>query len=366
MTPAAPWHELLADAEHESVTVVRRPEAGLHAVIAVHSTVLGPALGGVRFHPYPTFGDAVEDVLRLSRAMTAKAALAGLDLGGGKAVIHGDPAAKTPVLIDAFADAVDALGGRYLTAEDVGTDQEDMDRIRRRTPHVTGTATTRGGSGDPSPLTARGVLRAMQAAAEAAWGAGLRDRRVLVLGVGKVGGALVELLVAEGAEVLVADVDDGRVRSALGAGAAAAVPADSWVGTPVDVLSPCALGGDLTAERAGSLRAGVVVGGANNQLASPEVADLLHTAGVLYVPDFLANAGGIINIAEERRGYDPASAARAVDRIGETTHAVLALAARQGITPLQAADRLVAERLAGATRVPRSGARGSAAPARPG
>jgi valine dehydrogenase (NAD+) len=189
---------------------------------------------------------------------------------------------------------------------------------------------------------------------------------VLVLGVGKVGGALVELLVAEGAEVLVADVDDGRVRSALGAGAAAAVPADSWVGTPVDVLSPCALGGDLTAERAGSLRAGVVVGGANNQLASPEVADLLHAAGVLYVPDFLANAGGIINIAEERKGYDLDAAARAVDRIGETTHAVLALAARQGITPLQAADRLVAERLAGATSTPRSGAGGSAAPARSG
>ena len=348
MSSGAPWHRQLADAEHESVTVVRRPEAGLRAVIAVHSTLLGPALGGVRFHPYRTFGDAVADVLRLSRAMTAKAALAGLDLGGGKAVIVGDPAKKTPVLIDAFADAVDARGGRYLTAEAVGTDQEDMDRIRRRTPHVTGTATTRGGSGDPSPLTARGVFRAMQAAAEAEWGGGLAGRRVLVLGVGKVGGALVELLVAEGAEVLVADVDAGRVRSALGAGAAGAVPADSWEATPVDVLCPCALGGDLTVERAEALRAHVVVGGANNQLASPEVAELLHASGTLYVPDFLANAGGIINIAEERKGYDPAAAARAVDRIGETTRAVLALAAREGITPLAAADRLVAERLAAA------------------
>jgi glutamate dehydrogenase/leucine dehydrogenase len=350
VSSGAPWHRQLADAEHESITVVRRPEAGLRAVIAVHSTVLGPALGGVRLQPYPTFGHAVEDVLRLSRAMTAKAALAGLDLGGGKAVILGDPAAKTPALIEAFADAVDALGGRYLTAEDVGTDREDMDRIRRRTPHVTGTAITGGGSGDPSPLTARGVLRAMRAAGEAAWGEGLRGRRVLVLGVGKVGGALVDLLVAEGGEVLVADVDADRVRSALQAGAAGAVPADSWDTTPVDVLSLCALGGDLTAERARSLEAHVVVGGANNQLASPEVADMLHAAGTLYVPDFVANAGGIINIAEERKGYDPAVAARAVDRIGETTRAVLALAAREGITPLQAADRLVAERLADARR----------------
>ena len=348
MSSDAPWHRQLADAEHESVTIVRRPEVGLRAVIAVHSTVLGPALGGVRLHPYPTFGDAVEDVLRLSRAMTAKAALAGLDQGGGKAVILGDPAEKTPALIDAFADAVDALGGRYVTAEDVGTDQDDMDRIRRRTPHVTGTATTRGGSGDPSPSTARGVLRAMQAAGEAAWGAGLQGRRVLVLGVGKVGGALVDLLVAEGAEVLVADVDAGRVQAALDAGAVEAVPVDSWDTTPVDVLSPCALGGGLTAERAKALEVGVGVGGANNPLATPEVADLLHDAGVLYVPDFLANAGGIINIAEERKGYDPAAAAGAVDRIGDTTRTVLALAARKGIPPVEAADRLVAERLAAA------------------
>jgi glutamate dehydrogenase/leucine dehydrogenase len=344
------WDRRLAAAEHESVTVVRRPEAGLRAVIAVHSTVLGPALGGVRLHPYPTFGHAVEDVLRLSRAMTAKAALAGLELGGGKAVILGDPAAKTPALIDAFADAVDALGGRYVTAEDVGTDQGDMDRIRRRTPHVTGTATARGGSGDPSPLTARGLLRAMEAAGEVAWGGGVRGRRVLVLGVGKVGRALVELLVAEGAEVLVADVDAGRLRSALEVGAAGAVPADSWHTTAVDVLSPCALGGDLTAERARSLKAHLVLGGANNQLASPEVAEVLHALGILYVPDFLANAGGIINIAEERKGYDPVAAARAVDRIGETTRAVLARAAREGVTPLEAAERVVANRLAAARR----------------
>jgi glutamate dehydrogenase/leucine dehydrogenase len=283
--------------------------------------------------------------------MTSKAALAGLDFGGGKAVILGDPAAKTPALIEAFGDAVDALGGRYVTAEDVGTDQEDMDRIRRRTPHVTGTATARGGSGDPSPFTARGVLRAMQAAAEAAWGTGLRGRRVLVIGVGKVGGALVELLVAESAEVLVADVDAERVERALDAGAAGAVPADSWDATAVDVLSPCALGGDLTVERAGTLRAGVVVGGANNQLAGPKVAELLRATGVLYVPDFLANAGGIINIAEERNGYETAAAARAVDRIGETTQAVLALAAREGVTTVEAAERLVAARLTAATAV---------------
>jgi glutamate dehydrogenase/leucine dehydrogenase len=348
VSSGASWHRQLADAEHESVTVVRNRLAGLRAVIAIHSTVLGPALGGVRLLPYPTFGHAVEDVLRLSRAMTSKAALAGLDFGGGKAVILGDPAAKTPALIEAFGDAVDALGGRYVTAEDVGTDQGDMDRIRRRTPHVTGTATARGGSGDPSPFTARGVLRAMQAAGEAAWGAGLQGRRALVIGVGKVWGALVELLVAEGAEVLVSDVDAERVGPALEAGAAGVVPADSWDDTVTDVLSPCALGGDLTAERAGSLGAAVVVGGANNQLASPEVAELLHAAGTLYVPDFVANAGGIINIAEERKGYDAASAARAVDRIGDTTRAVLALASREGVTTVEAADRLVATRLASA------------------
>ncbi len=341
--------EGLCGSEHEDIVVVRRAQSGLHAIIAVHSTLLGPSLGGARFYPYSDDSLALRDVLRLSRAMTEKAALAGLAQGGGKAVIVGDPGVmKTQALLRDFAAAVDSLDGRYVTAEDVGTTQGDMDLIRETTPFVGGTSVSRGGSGDPSPATAHGVVVAMEAAARRRWGTGLEGRTVLVLGAGKVGGEIVRLLVDRHVHVIVSDADGERVRQARRAGAVRSVDPAAAPGVPADILCPCALGGLLTDELVPGLRTEIIVGAANNQLAHAGVADTLAAAGILYVPDFLANAGGIINIAEEARGYEPVAASKAVDRIGETTTNVLERADLRHLTPLAAAEQLVAERLNGA------------------
>ena len=232
--------------------------------------------------------------------MTQKAALAGLLQGGGKAVIIGDPRlVKTPALLRDFAAAVNSLQGRYVTAEDVGTTQDDMDLLRETTPFVAGTATARGGSGDPSSATAVGVVVAMGAAAARLWGGGLEGRTVCVLGAGKVGGEIIRLLVQQQVVVIASDVDPAKAERALTAGAARLVdPADA-LNVHADILCPCALGGLLTESVVPELSCGLIVGAANNQLAHGEVADSLASAGILYVPDFLANAGGIINIAEE-------------------------------------------------------------------
>jgi glutamate dehydrogenase/leucine dehydrogenase len=341
--------ETLAGSEHEDIVAVRRAGSGLRAIIAVHSTRLGPALGGARFYPYADEALALHDVLRLSRAMTQKAALAGLSQGGGKAVIIGDPrVAKTPTLLRDFAGAVDMLQGRYITAEDVGTTEDDMDLLRETTPFVAGTATSRGGSGDPSAATAVGVVLAMEAAASRVWGGDLEGRTVCVLGAGKVGGEVIRLLVRRHAVVIAADVDRPRAEEALRAGAARCVEPAAALKVEADIFCPCALGGLLTEEVVPDLRFAVIVGAANNQLAHAQVADALAAAGILYVPDFLANAGGIINIAEESHGYDHERAMQAVGRIRDTTTAVLERAERGSITPLAAAEELVDERLASA------------------
>ena len=343
--------EGLSGSEHEDIVAVRRPESGLRAIIAVHSTLLGPSLGGARFYPYEDEARALDDVLRLSRAMTHKAALAGLRQGGGKAVIIGDPRLiKTPALLRDFAAAVDVLQGRYVTAEDVGTTQDDMDLLRETTRFVAGTATGRGGSGDPSCATALGVVVAMEAAAARRWGDDLEDRTVCVLGAGKVGAEVIRLLVRRQAVVIASDVDHTRAERALRLGAARLVdPADA-LGVTADIFCPCALGGLLSEEVVPDLSFAVIVGAANNQLDRARVADSLAAAGILYVPDFLANAGGIINIAEESHGYDRARAVRAVGQIRDTTTAVLERAELCGITPLAAAEEQVAKRLATARR----------------
>jgi glutamate dehydrogenase/leucine dehydrogenase len=337
----------LSGSEHEDIVAVRRAQSGLRAIIAVHSTLLGPSLGGVRFYPYEDEALALHDVLRLSKAMTQKAALAGLSQGGGKAVIIGDPRlVKTPALLRDFAAAVNSLQGRYITAEDVGTTQDDMDLIRETTPFVAGTATARGGSGDPSSATAFGVVVAMEAAAARLWSDGLEGRTVCVLGAGKVGGEIIRLLVQQHVAVIASDVDQAGAERALAAGAARLVDPDDALKVRADIFCPCALGGLLTEDVVPELSFGLIVGAANNQLAHAEVADSLASAGILYVPDFLANAGGIINIAEESRGYDPERALQAVGRIGATTTAVLERAASCGTTPLAAAEEVVAQRLA--------------------
>lgn len=340
------FHRIGGD-DYEQVVFCQDRASGLRAVIAVHSTALGPALGGTRFHPYATEDEAVEDVLRLARGMTYKSAAAGLDLGGGKAVILGDPTTtKTEALLRAYARFVDALGGRYVTAEDVGTTQADMDLIRRETRHVTGTSQTLGGSGDPSHATAFGVFHAMRAVALELWGtASLEGRHVTVSGVGKVGYALVRHLVEERARVSVADVVPAAVERAVADFGAEAVPVEKAHAVECDIFSPCALGGALTPTTIGELGCAAVVGSANNQLADADGARQLGESGVLYAPDYIVNAGGVINIAEELLGYNRERAYANVRRIFETTRAVIATAREEGITTAAAADRVAERRI---------------------
>ena len=332
---------------HEQVVWCAHGPTGLRAVIAIHSTVLGPALGGTRFRAYASEEEALADVLRLSRGMTYKAALAGLDLGGGKAVILGDPRrVRSDDLLRAYGRFVHSLGGRYVTAEDVGTDQADMDVVRQVTPHVTGASASLGGSGDPSPATALGLLHALHAVVAHAFGsASLEGRHVVVLGVGKVGSALVGHLVAAGAKVSVADIDATRVHAMVRHHGARAMGVDEALTADADVLSPCALGAVLDAASIARLRCRAVCGSANNQLAEVDDARRLADRGILYAPDYVVSAGGIVNIAEELAGYDRARAAARLAGIGTTTARVLADAARLGITPLAAADRLAEARL---------------------
>lgn len=340
--------------EYEQVVFCHDRPSGLRAIIAVHSTRLGPALGGTRFYPYPTEDAGLEDVLRLAKGMTYKAALAGLDLGGGKAVIYGDPECdKTEALMRAYGRFVHSLGGRYVTAEDVGTTQPDMDLIRRETPHVTGVSAELGGSGDPSAATAYGVLHAMKAVGRRLWGdTSLTGRHVVVAGVGKVGSNLVRHLVEERAWVTVTDVTPAAVRRMVEELGAEAVEPTEAHRVPCDVYSPCAMGGVLNATTILELRCAAVVGSANNQLADASCAKLLADAGVLYAPDYVVNAGGVINIAEELspRGYHRERALAAVRRIFDTTERVLAMADEEGIPTAEAADRVAERRIADLSR----------------
>jgi leucine dehydrogenase len=334
----------------EQVAYGHDAETGLRAIVAVHSTVLGPGLGGTRFWAYPDEGAALIDVCRLAKGMTYKHAAAGLDQGGGKAVILGDPAVlRSDALILAYARFVDGLGGRYVTAEDVGTTQADMDLIRTVTPHVTGVSEALGGSGDPSPATALGVLWAMRAVATRLWGdASLAGRHVCISGVGKVGAALADHLHEAGARLSVADVRAEATAAVAARTGAAVVPVADAHRVPCDVYSPCALGAGLDATTIPQLACAAVVGSANNQLATEDDAERIRASGVLYAPDYVVNAGGVINIAEEHRGYDRGRAEAQIQRIFDTTLRVLDLATEAGITTAAAADRVAEERIAAA------------------
>ena len=340
---------------YEQVVFCHDRASGLRAIVAIHSTVLGPSLGGTRFYPYSSEDAALEDVLRLAKGMTYKAAVSGLDLGGGKAVILGDPAVdKSEALLRAYARFVHSLGGRYITAEDIGTTQADMDLIRRETTHVTGVSVELGGSGDPSAATAYGVLWAMKAVARRLWNeTDLGGRHVVVSGVGKVGTLLVRHLVEEQARVTVADVAPAAVERVVLEHGVEAVPVESAHALACDIFSPCAMGGVLDPVRIPELGCTAVVGSANNQLADPSCAKLLADQGVLYAPDYVVNAGGIINIAEELSpaGYHPDRALAAVRRIFDTTTAVLETAQGEGITTAEAADRQAERRVDAIGRV---------------
>jgi valine dehydrogenase (NAD+) len=341
--------------DHEQVVFCHDRPSGLRAVVAIHSTALGPALGGTRFYPYASEDEAVADVLNLSRSMAYKNALAGLDHGGGKAVIWGDPATdKTEALLRAYGRFVQTLGGRYVTACDVGTYVHDMDVVARECDFVTGRSADNGGSGDSSVLTAWGVFQGMRACAEHRWGSpSLRGRRVGVAGVGKVGRHLVEHLVTDGASVLVTDVDPDAVAAVRAAHPQVdlVADADTLVRSDIDVYAPCALGGALSDEVVAVLRAPVVCGGANNQLAHPGVEKLLEDRGILYAPDYVVNAGGVIQVADEYRGWRPARARAKATAIFDTTRRILAAAADEGVPPAVAADRLAERRIADVGRL---------------
>ena len=338
---------------HEQVVFCQDPASGLHAIIAIYSTALGPALGGTRFYPYASETDALADALNLSRAMAYKAACAGLDLGGGKAVIIGDPATdKTEPLLLAYGRFVQSLGGRYNTAADVGTYVEDMDVVARACQYVTGRSAEQGGAGDSSVLTAFGVFQGMRAAAEVVWGEpSLRGRRVGIAGVGKVGHHLVDLVLEDGGDVVVADVSAAAVARVTAAHPEVrTVEPDALVSQPMNVYAPCALGGALDDETVPALTARVVCGGANNQLAHPGIEKALIERGILYAPDYVVNAGGLIAVADELGGYsEPRARARAA-QIYDTTRRVFALAADEGLPPAVAADRLAERRMQEAAR----------------
>jgi valine dehydrogenase (NAD+) len=336
-------------AGHEQVVFCHDQTTGLKAIIAIYSTALGPSLGGTRFYPYATEQAALDDVLALSKGMAYKAALAGLDLGGGKAVVIGDPAtAKTEGLLRAYGRFVQSLHGRYYTACDVGTFSEDMDVIAQECSFVTGRTVAHGGAGDSSVLTAYGLFQGMRAAAAATWGSPTLDGRTVgVAGVGKVGHHLVNLLVEDGARVLVSDVDAAALArvQADHPGVRAVSDTDELVAADLDVYAPCALGGALDDAVVATLRARIVCGAANNQLAHEGIEKQLEDRGILYAPDYMVNAGGLIQVADELSGFSFERAKQRAGRIFDTTQRVFALASDEGVPPAVAADRLAERRM---------------------
>jgi valine dehydrogenase (NAD+) len=335
---------------HEQVVFCQDEATGLKAIIAIHSTALGPALGGTRFYPYASESDALDDVLALAKGMAYKNALAGLDLGGGKAVIIGDPTTlKTEALLRAYGRFVQSLAGRYITACDVGTVVADMDMVAKESRFVTGRSPENGGAGDSSVLTALGVFQGMRAAADHLWGTPeLAGRRVGVAGVGKVGHLLVGHLVEAGARVVVSDVSPVAIERTRAAHPGVEVAADSGelARADLDVFAPCALGGALNDETVPLLRARIVCGAANNQLAHPGIDKQLDDRGILFAPDYLVNAGGVIQVSDELHGFDFVRAQRRTMALFETTKAVFAVAQTEGVPPATAADRLAERRMA--------------------
>ncbi|MGN0065625.1 MAG: Glu/Leu/Phe/Val dehydrogenase dimerization domain-containing protein [Nocardioides sp.] len=353
MTDAAPTNLVFDRADelggtvHEQVVFCRDRETGLRAVIALHDTRLGPALGGTRCYPYATEADAVRDVLRLSTGMTAKAAVAGLPLGGGKAVIIGEPAeVLTPDALRAYGRFVDTLAGRYYTAADVGTTAENLDVVATQTPYVVG---SNSGSGDSGFSTALGVFSSMRAAAEHLWGsAGLAGRTVGVEGVGKVGTRLVELLLGAGAHVVAQD-PSGRALARLLETHPDVAVGQRVLDADLDVYAPCALGGTLTPETVQQVRAALVCGAANNQLSEAAVAADLAARGVTWVPDYVANGGGLVQVAGEIWDRSAEQVRTDVEGIADTVTALLTRAEAGGRLPGEVADEIVAERLAAAS-----------------
>ena len=352
--------ETLAQTGHEEVVFCHNKDAGLKAIIAIHNSVLGPALGGLRMWPYATEQDALNDVLRLSRGMTYKAAVSGLNLGGGKGVIIGDPSKdKSEALFRAFGRFVNSLNGRYITAEDVGIDVNDMEFVYKETPFVTGVHQVHGGSGDPSPFTAYGTLQGLMAALQVKFG----DEEVgkysyAVQGVGHVGMEFVKLLRERGAKVFVTDINTDLVQRAVDDHGAEAVAPDQIYDVDAQGYSPCALGGTVNANTLPRLKCQVICGAANNQLANDEIGDEVTRRGILYAPDYAVNAGGLMNVSLEIDGYNRERAMRMLRTIYFNLGRIFEIAQRDGIPTYKAADRMAEERIAsiGKLRLPHLGA----------
>ncbi|WP_306352688.1 Glu/Leu/Phe/Val family dehydrogenase [Flavobacterium sp. '19STA2R22 D10 B1'] len=334
--------------DHEQIVFCQDKDTGLKAIIGIHNTVLGPALGGTRMWKYANEWEALNDVLRLSRGMTYKSAITGLNLGGGKAVIIGDSKIdKTPEMITKFGEYINSLSGKYITAEDVGTTTQDMDLIRDVTPHVTGISESRGGSGNPSPVTAYGVFMGLKAAAKYQFGTDVLDgKKVLVQGIGHVGETLVEYLTKEGAIVQITDINEGKLKEVEAKYGAKIFTGDDIYSADVDIYSPCALGATLNDDTVNKIKAKVIAGAANNQLANDAVhGQILKDRGILYAPDFLINAGGIINVYAEIVGYDKAEAMRRTENIYNTTLEIFNFADVNKITTQQAAMSMAQNRI---------------------
>src|SRR5690349_16549146 len=333
---------------HEQVVFCHNKDAGLKAIIAIHNTVLGPALGGTRMWPYKTEADALNDVLRLSRGMTYKNAVAGLNIGGGKAVIIGDPAKdKSEALFRAFGQFVESLNGRYITAEDVGIDVNDMEYVLKETEYVTGVHQVHGGSGDPSPFTAYGTMQGLMAALNFKFGnEDVGNYTYAVQGVGHVGMEYVRLLREQGAKVFVTDINQDLVRQAVDEYGAEAVALDEIYDVDADIYSPCALGGTVNTQTLPRLKCKIICGAANNQLANDEIGDEVERKGILYAPDYAVNAGGLMNVSLEIDGYNRERAMRMMRTIYYNLGKIFQIAKRDKIGTYKAADRMAEERIA--------------------
>ncbi|MFN0031812.1 MAG: Glu/Leu/Phe/Val family dehydrogenase [Flavobacteriales bacterium] len=313
---------LMSAFDHEQLVFCQDTATGLRSIIAVHNTVMGPAVGGTRMWAYATEAEAITDALRLSRGMTYKSALAGLNIGGGKAVIIADSRKdKNEALMRRFGKFVNSLGGKYITAEDVGISTRDMEYVKMETDHVVGLPEYRGGSGDPSPVTAYGVYMGMKASVKELTGSdSLQNKKVMVQGVGHVGEYLVEHLVKEGANVIIADIYEDRVRDVVNRYGVSAVPVNDVYTTPMDIYSPCALGATVNDDTLSKLTCSIICGAANNQLKDEQVhGRAVLSKGLLYAPDYLVNAGGIINCYWEIIGYNRQAALSQAESIYNTT-----------------------------------------------
>ncbi len=348
LAKADPVFGQLSFDDHEQIVFCNDKDTGLKAIIGIHNTVLGPALGGTRMWNYVNEWEALNDVLRLSRGMTFKSAITGLNLGGGKAVIIGDAKTqKTPELMRRFGQFVNSLSGKYITAEDVGMSTEDMDTVREVTPYVVGISESKGGSGNPSPTTAYGVLMGMKAAAKYKFGSDvLEGKLVFVEGVGSVGEALVEYLVKEGAKVTITDINEERLEIVRDKFKVAIYQGDDVYSENMDIYAPCALGATINDATIDKIRAKIIAGSANNQLAHDRHGEMLQEKGIVYAPDFLINAGGIINVYAEIEKHSKQETIRKTENIYNTTLEILERAAATDVTPNIAALNMAKERIA--------------------